>query len=117
MKTTAQTVEQKTVSNVRGGVGEVLQKFYLKKDQTHLPFSAFNLNEMAPGTTIPEHRHETDEELYYIVSGSGIGVLEGKQFPVQPGDSFFCPRGGSHGILNTTHPGQTLVFVSVFFAP
>jgi len=108
-------VEQAVKSNVRGGVGDVVQRYYLAAGASRFPLEAFNLNEMQPGCTIPEHRHDDDEEFYYIVSGTGTGLLNGASFPIGPGDAFFCRQGETHGILNTTVPGQVLSFISIFF--
>lgn len=102
--------------NVRGGVGEVRCRDYIKGSSQDLPFNAFGLNEMQPGATIPEHCHEDSAEFYFIVSGRGIGVHNGKTFPAGPGDGWLCRAGETHGILNTEVPGQVLSFASVFFS-
>lgn len=102
--------------NVRGGQGEVRCRDYLKGVDVDLPFQAFNLNEMQPGATIPEHQHTDEAEFYFVVAGRGIGYHNGRRFAVGPGDAWFCRPGETHGIENTTVPGQVLSFVSVFFA-
>lgn len=101
--------------NVRGGVGEVHCRDYLKGPQ-ELPFEAFGLNEMQPGATIPEHCHPDSAEFYYIVSGQGLGFYNGSSFKVGPGDGWMCQKGETHGIHNTEVPGQVLSFISVFFS-
>ncbi len=101
--------------NVRGGVGTVESRDYLQGAQVTLPFAALGLNEMAPGATIPEHRHVDEEEFYFITSGRGIALVDGKQIEVGPGDATHCSAGSTHGILNTLVPGQKLTFVSIFF--
>jgi uncharacterized cupin superfamily protein len=103
--------------NVRGGVGELRCRDYLKAVPGDLSFDSFGLNEMQPGATIPEHCHADNAEFYFIVSGHGIGLHNGRSFPVGPGDAWTCQMGETHGILNTEVPGQVLSFVSVFFAP
>lgn len=101
--------------NVRGGEGEVRCRDYLKGDQTELPFNAFGLNEMQPGATIPEHCHADSAEFYYIVSGRGTGLHNGRSFQAGPGDGWFCRAGETHGILNNEVPGQVLTFISLYF--
>ena len=101
--------------NVRGGEGEVRCRDYIKADPDGLPFDAFGLNEMQPGATIPEHCHADSAEFYFIVSGRGIGLHNGRRFNVGPGDGWLCRAGETHGILNTEIPGQVLSFTSVYF--
>ena len=101
--------------NVRGGTGEVRCRDYLTEPPTGMKFALFGMNEMLPGATIPEHQHTEDAEFYFIVSGAGTGFHNGNKFPVKTGDGWLCLQGETHGIFNTTHPEQKLVFVSLFF--
>ena len=55
--------------------------------------------------------HQGDEEGYYILSGTGIYNDNGKEMPLEPGDSFFCREGDGHGIKNTG--GEDIVFVAL----
>ncbi len=59
-------------------------------------------NILAPGTSIGVHRHEHDEEYYYILSGEGTMTLDDQQFPVTAGDITAVFPGGSHGLENTS---------------
>ena len=51
-----------------------------------------------PGASIGEHRHTDTEELYLVLDGTGIGVLDEERFPVGPGDAWVCRSGQSHGL-------------------
>ena len=53
-----------------------------------------------PGSTIGEHVHPDTHELYLVLEGHGTGILDGRRFPVGPGDSFLVKAGGSHGLDN-----------------
>jgi mannose-6-phosphate isomerase-like protein (cupin superfamily) len=55
---------------------------------------------LEPGATIGEHVHPNTEDLYLILEGHGLGVLNGERFPVGPGDLFLVKAGGSHGLIN-----------------
>ncbi len=35
--------------------------------------------------------HKVAEEFYFVVSGSGTALLDGKVYPLQAGDFFACP--------------------------
>lgn len=67
--------------------------------------------ELQTGSSVGFHRHDTDEEVYAILSGEGIFEFDGGECPVLPGDLFVTRRGMSHGLRNT---GKTsLVFFAV----
>ncbi|WP_455198485.1 cupin domain-containing protein [Kaarinaea lacus] len=53
------------------------------------------------GVTTKLHRHLMTEELYYILSGSGLMTLGEKQFEVSEGDSVCIQPATAHCIKNT----------------
>ncbi|MFQ5713724.1 MAG: cupin domain-containing protein [Candidatus Scalinduaceae bacterium] len=68
---------------------------------------------LKPGVSIGIHRHEHDEEYYYIISGKGIITLDGNEFEVGPGDITAVYPGGSHGLRNHTDGNLRVIVVSV----
>ena len=50
------------------------------------------------GSTTLLHRHHRTEELYHIVSGSGLMTLGDESFAVAPGDTLLIPPGTPHCI-------------------
>jgi len=56
---------------------------------------------LPPGSSVGIHKHEGDEELYYIVSGQGIMSVDAEQQPVCAGDVVLTKSGSSHGLKNT----------------
>jgi len=64
---------------------------------------------VAPHSETQLHYHKQTEELYHIQQGTGLMTLDGKQFPVEVGDTLCIPPNSKHKIKNT---GQTdLVFL------
>jgi mannose-6-phosphate isomerase-like protein (cupin superfamily) len=53
------------------------------------------------GNTTILHRHEITEEIYHILSGSGVLSLDGKMIDVKEGDSVCILPGTTHKIKNT----------------
>lgn len=53
------------------------------------------------GFTTFLHKHNTSEEIYYIVEGSGLMSLGNEKFEVKRGDSICIPPGTPHQIKNT----------------
>ena len=99
------TQMQKIVKHsVRGGDGEIHCRDYINSSMNSMPFEAFGLNEMQPGATIPEHCHADSEEFYFIVSGRGTGLHNGRQFEVGPATAGSAPA--KHGILNSLVQGR-----------
>ena len=52
------------------------------------------------GGFVPEHVHDNIEEVFYIVRGSGVAVLDGKEYPVKAGDIVPIPAGVRHAMRN-----------------
>jgi mannose-6-phosphate isomerase-like protein (cupin superfamily) len=53
---------------------------------------------LAPGASIPSHRHEAEEEAYFIIEGSGTVTLAGRPTRVEPGTFVSIPPGTEHSI-------------------
>jgi mannose-6-phosphate isomerase-like protein (cupin superfamily) len=54
-----------------------------------------------PGGKTPPHRHNFAVEMFFILKGQGIAVCDGKEVPLNPGDSILMPKTGIHFIKNT----------------
>ncbi len=68
---------------------------------------------LKPGVSIGIHRHEDDEEYYYIISGKGIMTLDGEEFEVGPGDITAVYPGGCHCLRNHTDRDLRIIVVSM----
>ena len=54
-----------------------------------------------PGCSIGYHRHDSETEYYFIISGEGIVNDDGKEVQVKQGDAIVTGNGASHSIKNT----------------
>ncbi len=54
-----------------------------------------------PGASTLKHHHGHSEEIYHILSGEGIVVIDDISFNVSPGDTVHIGPGCSHQIKNT----------------
>ena len=61
------------------------------------------LVEMEPGGRQRLHAHEP-EQMYFILEGAGVMIINAEQGPVQAGDCIFIPSFARHGLEN---PGPT----------
>jgi quercetin dioxygenase-like cupin family protein len=58
---------------------------------------------IAAGALSPRHRHETSEQIWVALSGTGTLLLDGGQTrPIQAGDVVRFADGDIHGIENTS---------------
>lgn len=57
--------------------------------------------EFLPGKRLqPPHQHP-NEELQYVISGTGTWHLNGQDIPLEPGDLMYAKPGDLHGIANS----------------
>jgi len=65
----------------------------------------YNITEVPPGKrAFPFHNHRVNEEMFFILEGSGELRLGQARYPIRPGDFVACPPGGreaAHQIINT----------------
>lgn len=67
-----------------------------------------------PGQTVPAHTHADEDQIYFVVSGSGFVVLDGVRTDVSAGSSVMIPLGTEHEITNTGSEPLDYVFFVVF---
>ena len=53
------------------------------------------------GGAQPPNVHANADEIFYILKGEALALCDGREFPLQAGDSFLAPRGKTHQIMNT----------------
>ena len=84
---------------IRGGAGPARSADYLAMGEMDGVLSA-GRTRLEPGSSVGEHAHPTTDELYLILEGHGTGILDGRRFPVGPGDLFLLKAGQTHGLEN-----------------
>jgi mannose-6-phosphate isomerase-like protein (cupin superfamily) len=74
-------------------------KVYRTADpETHL---AMIVPDVSPGTAIPVHLHEREDEIILIQSGTGVAMVSDIESPVTAGSVLWVPKGTWHGGRNT----------------
>ena len=81
-------------------VGRDPVRIKLGSHGTRGPFGMIT-QEVSPGTTIPVHLHEREDELIFIQSGEGEATLGEQVVKLAAGSTLFVPRGTWHGGRNT----------------
>ena len=89
--------------------GEAAQRFDARIGQIAPLLGAtqlgYNITAVPPGKrAFPFHNHRVNEEMFFILEGTGELRFGGETYPVRPGDLIACPAGGrerAHQILNS----------------
>jgi mannose-6-phosphate isomerase-like protein (cupin superfamily) len=69
---------------------------------------AFRKRVLKPGAAIGYHLQKEDE-VYYVLGGTGKMTINGKEFPVKAGDAILTRPGSSHGLVQTGGEDLTLI--------
>lgn len=69
---------------------------------------------VAPTETVPSHVHDGEDQIYYVVSGSGFVELDGQRTDVEAGSGVLITLGTQHAITNTGSEPLDYVFFVVF---
>jgi quercetin dioxygenase-like cupin family protein len=72
------------------------------------------LNSFEPGQEHRLHAHAGMDKVYYVLAGSGVFLLEGREEPMAAGLMLVAPEGVLHGIRNT---GDERLLVMAILAP
>jgi mannose-6-phosphate isomerase-like protein (cupin superfamily) len=63
---------------------------------------------IAPGQRTAISYHQVAEEYYFILSGSGLAVLDGRELPIKAGDFLRLPPGTRHSFVTAQEPLEML---------
>ena len=68
--------------------------------------------DVSPGTTIPVHLHETEDEVIFVQDGIGEATLGDRTVALAKGSTLFVPRGTWHGGRNTG--SSSLLWIAIY---
>jgi len=86
-------------------------KMILRPDNVGTENMCFGVADFPANAHAPEHIHENEEEIIYILSGEGEIYFDGKPEPVKPGSCVFIPGNVVHSINNTSDEVMKLAYV------
>jgi quercetin dioxygenase-like cupin family protein len=75
---------------------------------------SFGYASMLPGTTNPEHRHMTCQEIIYVLAGELVVYAHGDRTVVRPGQTVLIPQGVRHSVANESW--ESVVYLASFSA-
>ena len=81
----------------------------------------YNLTAVPPGKrAFPFHNHRVNEEMFFVVEGTGEIRIGAATYPIRAGDVIACPPGGketAHQIVNTGTTELRYLAVSTKVSP
>lgn len=81
----------------------------------------YNVTVVEPGKrAFPFHSHRANEEMFFVLEGTGEVRIGQERHPIRPGDVIACPAGGpeaAHQIINTGAAELKFLAVSTRLAP
>lgn len=78
---------------------------------TNIEFINYTI--LLPGTSIGEHKHGNDEELYIILEGTGLMNVDGETRLVNAGDIIVNKPFGTHGLENNSERDLKILVIGV----
>ncbi len=93
-------MEKEVRHEMRGGKGDVTLLHAFKSNEITAPCRVCSTLILEPGCSIGTHQHNGEDEIYYILSGTGL-LSDGKEETVvTTGDAVLTGNGESHSIEN-----------------
>jgi len=86
-------------------------KMIIRPDNLGSENMCFGVADFPPRAHAPAHVHETEEEILYVLSGSGEMFFDGKSESVKPGTCILVPKGVTHSINNTSTQVMKVTYV------
>ena len=102
-----------TVSNLRGGVGDLTRIDIFNQDEMLKKARVCAIFSFPAGASIGDHSHGPEAEIYYILSGSFRITDNGITKDLSVGDAVFTGGGNSHSIINIGDTEASLLAIVI----
>jgi len=98
-----------TVSNARGGNGDIFRQAIFTPEQMHDKGLVCAVMTIPPGSSIGHHAHNPDAELYYILSGTLRITDDDVTKDLTAGDAVFTGGGSTHSAENVSNEDAVML--------
>ena len=85
---------------MRGGDGSIILMNIADKADLYNKGRLYARMIIKPGCSIGYHVHESEKEIFHILSGTALYDDNGSQTELSPGDTAVTPAGHGHSIAN-----------------
>lgn len=96
-----------TIPGMNNGTGTMTAKMYMSKQGKIISCSIHK------GGSIGLQKHETSDDINYVLSGSGKAFCDGQEEILSAGTCHICKKGSEHSIINTGDDDLVLLTVVV----
>ena len=100
-------IKELTVPGMNNGTGMMTAKMYMDEQGKVIPCSIHT------GGSIGLHKHETSDDIHYVLSGNGKAICDGQEEILSAGTCHICKKGSEHSIINTGNEDLVLLTVVV----
>ena len=100
-------IQEHTLPGMNNGTGEMSARMYMDANGKIIPWR------IHAGGSIGNHKHETSDDINYVLSGCGKAVCDGEVEILTAGCCHICKKGSEHSIINTGDEDLCLITVVV----
>ena len=100
-------IKEMKVPGMNGGAGEMTVKMYIDEYGKIIPCH------IHAGGSIGLHKHQTSDDINYIIFGSGKAICDGKEELLMAGTCHICRKGSEHSLINTGDDDLVMLTVVV----
>ena len=100
-------IQEHTLPGMNNGTGEMSARMYMDANGKIIPWR------IHAGGSIGNHKHETSDDINYVLSGCGKAVCDVEVEILTAGCCHICKKGSEHSIINTGDEDLCLLTVVV----
>ena len=100
-------IEEITMPGINNGTGAMTAKMHMGEQGKIIPCSIHS------GGSIGTHKHETSDDINYVISGTSIAICDGQEEPLTARTCHICKKGTEHSIKNTGDEDLVLLTIVV----
>lgn len=100
-------IKEMTIPGMNNGTGIMTARMYMDEQGKIIPCT------INAGGSIGVHKHETSDDINYVLSGNGKAICDGQEEMLATGTCHICKKGSEHSIINTGSSDLVLLTVVV----
>jgi len=95
-----------------GHFGGALSKALVRPENAGAQLVDYRISIYQPMAHVEMHTHKVQEQIYHVLEGEGMMVMDGKEQVVRKHDVIFIPPGVAHSITNNGLVDLTFIVVT-----
>jgi len=90
-----------------------LKKVFLKNEDTNSKLTQFAHGTFAPGEVCELHAHQTMDEFFYFMNGTGLYEIDEEEIFLRPGTFLRIPAKSRHKLINNGNSDLEFVYFGI----